>query len=90
MKKTFTPDTHLPSDPVERVKSVVAVCISIGYVNRNVLAKYYDLTPLQASILLREFLQALVNDVRRDVRYDGYSLLSHPHRHENTNYFDPH
>lgn len=82
MEKIFTPYTHLPSDPVKRVESVVAVCISIGYVNRDVLAKYYGLIPLQASILLREFLQAHVNEVRRDAKYDGYVLLGYARRHD--------
>lgn len=65
----------LPTSPVKRVEMVVAACIGVGYVNRNVLVDYYGLTPLQASILLREFLQAHVNELERDPKNGGYVLL---------------
>lgn len=90
MEKIFTPRTHLPSDPVKRLESVVAVCISTGYVNRDVLAHYYSLSPLQASILLREFLQAHVNDVRRDTKCNGYVLLGYPQKHDKNKHSKPH
>ncbi len=57
---------------------VVAACIATGYVNREVLVDYYNLTPLQASVLLREFLTHRVNDIRHDARNNGYALIGYP------------
>ncbi len=87
-KTSFSHHVPLTTDPTKRIESVVAVCIGMGYVNRHVLANYYGLTQLQASKLLREFLQAHIQDVRRDAKRDGYVLLGYPkksdtkeHRH---------
>lgn len=80
MENTFAHHSSLPAEQTKRIELVVAVCISIGYVNRDLLAKYYGLTQLQASILLREFLQIHVNDVRRDIKQNAYVLLGYPKR----------
>lgn len=79
MKQTsFAQHTPLPTALNKRIEMVVATCIGVGHVNRDVLAKYYGLTKLQASILLREFFQAHVNDIRRDPKNDGYMLMGYP------------
>lgn len=68
----------LPVDLSKRIEMVVAVCISMGYVNRNMLAQYFGLSQLQASMLLREFLQHRVQDIRRAPHNDGYTLVGYP------------
>lgn len=79
MEKTSdTDNTALPTDPVKRVELVVAACLGIGHINRDLLASYYGLTPLQASVLLREFLQVHIQDIRRDANLDGFVLLGYP------------
>lgn len=75
--KTNTHRASFPTDPVKRVDSVMAVCVALGHVNRDVLAQYYGFTQLEASILLREFLQTHVKDVRRDTKNDCYVLLGY-------------
>ena len=77
-KTSFAHHTPLPTDPHKRVEMVVAACIGVGHINRDVLAEYYGLTQLQASIFLREFLQAHVNNIRRSPKSDGYTLLHYP------------
>ncbi len=67
-----------PTDPLKRVDMVVAACIGIGHVNRTVLADYYNLTPLQASLMLRDFLSHRIQDIRRDVKKNGYTLVGYP------------
>ena len=68
----------LPAEVSKRVDMVVAVCLGKGYVNRNMLAKFYGLTQLQASILLREFLESRPHDVRRDCKNNRYVLVGYP------------
>ena len=77
-KSPFDPHPSLPADPVKRVEEVVAVCIDLGYVNRDVLANHYGLSQLQASILLREFLQVHSNDVHSDTEHGAYVLIEYP------------
>lgn len=79
-KTSFTDNIPLPIDSVKRVELVVAACLGIGYINRDLLASYYGLTPLQASVLLREFLQAHIRDIRRDGNLGGYVLLGYPNK----------
>jgi hypothetical protein len=67
----------LPTDSTKRVEMVVAACLSTGYVNRDVLSKCYQLTPLQASVLLREFLHHHSQEIRRDETHNGYILTKH-------------
>lgn len=76
-KKSSLHHSAFPTDPLKRVEMVVAACISIGHVNRAVLADYYNLTPLQASLLLREFLTHRVQDIRRDAKNNGYTLVGY-------------
>ena len=57
---------------------VVAACIANGYVNRNILVNRYNLKPLQASILLREFLSHQSHNIRNDITNNGYTLIEHP------------
>ncbi len=64
---------------------VVAACIATGYVNRDILANYYDLTPLQASVLLREFLSHRVHDIRHDAVNNRYALIGYPAHQTNKN-----
>lgn len=79
MKKTsHSPHWPLPEDTLKRLDMVVAACSETGYIDRDVLANYYKLTPLQASILLREFLTHHVRDVRPSATYRGYILKSDP------------
>ena len=68
----------LPAEVSKRVDMVVAVCMGKGYVNRKMLAKFYGLTQLQASILLREFLENRPHDVRHDCQNNRYVLVSYP------------
>lgn len=75
MEKRFITNIRLPTDAVERVEAVMATCVAVGYVNRHVLIQHYELAPLQASILLREFLQTHVDDVRLDTAKGGYVLI---------------
>lgn len=77
-KISSTHKPHLPPESLKRIDMVVAACIAIGYVNREVLVDYYDLTPLQASVLLREFLTHRVNDIRHDAGNNGYALIGYP------------
>jgi len=62
---------------MKRVEMVVAACLNTGYVNRDVLSKCYQLTPLQASVLLREFLRHRSQEIRRDETHNGYVLTKH-------------
>jgi hypothetical protein len=90
-KTSFLPHTSLPTDPAKRVEAVVAVCISVGQVSRDILAKYYGLTQLQASILLREFLQVHIHDVRRgDSERSTYILLGYPKRCDTIEHSESH
>lgn len=77
-KSSASHHLSLSTNPLKRLEMVVAACISIGYVNREVLASYYNLHPLQASILLREFLRHHIKDIRRDVTHNGYALVGYP------------
>jgi hypothetical protein len=84
-----TPHTPLPIDLSKRDDMVVAICISKGFVNRDLLAHYYGLSKLQASTLLRDFLEQRVHDIRRDDKNNGYILIGYPkrretHEHRNT------
>jgi hypothetical protein len=80
-KKSSSHHSAFPTDPLKRVEMVVAACIGVGHVNRAVLADYYNLTPLQASLLLREFLTHRVQDIRRDAKNNGYTLVGYlPHK----------
>ncbi len=70
---------------------VVAACISTGFVNREVLASYYNLHPLHASILLREFLSHRIKDIRRDAANNGYALVGYPtHKTEKNKHIETH
>ena len=75
MEKTHITKTPLPTNTAECVEFVMATCVTVGYVNRLVLVQLYKLTPLQASILLREFLKMHVDDVRLDDAKGGYVLI---------------
>jgi hypothetical protein len=75
----FSFDHHLPlpTDSTKRVEMVVAACLSRGYVNRDVLSECYQLTQLQASVLLREFLHHHSQEIRRHETHNGYILKKH-------------
>jgi hypothetical protein len=77
-KTTKNHHFHLPTDPSKRIEMVVAAFIGNGHLNRNVLANYYGLTQLQASTLLRDFLQHRINDVRWDSKRNSYRLIGYP------------
>lgn len=66
---------HLPSDISKRLEMVVSTCIETGYVNRDVLVQRFGLTPLQASLLIREFLEHHVNELQNDVPNKGYKFI---------------
>ena len=76
----FSSSHHLPlpTDSTKKVEMVVAACLSTGYVNRDVLMKCYQLKPLQASVLLREFLHHHSHEIRRDETHNGYMLMKYP------------
>lgn len=83
MKKNtfFMHHATLPTELHKRVEMVIAVCIAHGHVNRDVLIEHFKLTPLQASVLLRDFLQAKSKEIRRDSKHNGYALIGYPHKH---------
>lgn len=83
-KISVTHHSPLPVDLSKRIEMVVAVCISMGHVNRDLLAKYYRLSQLQASSLLREFLEHRVQDIRRAPHNNGYMLVGYPKKADDT------
>ncbi len=76
MEKTLNVRKPLPLETIKRVEAVANICIAVGYVNREVLIEAFGLTALQASILLREFLQIHVHDIRLDANKLGYVLVN--------------
>lgn len=66
---------HLPSHLSERLEMVFATCTEMGYVNREVLVERFDLTPLQASTLIREFLEHYANELQNDVLHKGHKFI---------------
>jgi hypothetical protein len=89
-KTSFSHHVSLPNDSAKRVAMVIAACIETGYINRVVLANYYGLTQLQASILLREFLQAHAQDVRREPKHNGYLLRGYPKKFISNKHLETH
>lgn len=83
MKKNTLYIQHaaLPTELHKRVEMVIAVCITHGHVNRDVLIERFKLTPLQASVLLREFLRMKSKEIRRDSQCHGYVLVDYPRKH---------
>ena len=73
---------HLPTDMSKRIEMVIAAFIGKGHLNRNILASYYGLTQLQASTLLRDFLQHRINDVRWDSKINSYRLVGYLKKHD--------
>lgn len=74
----------VPADLSKRIEMVVAACIGKGHVNRHVLAEYFGLSQLEASSLLRDFLQHRIHDVRWDAKNNSYVLLGYPTKQHNT------
>lgn len=79
--KLFAHHGALPTDLHKRIEMVVAACIAHGHVNRDVLIASFKLTPLQASVLLRDFLQVKSKEIRRDAHRNGYVLTNFIHKH---------
>lgn len=73
--ESFSHLSSLPSDSPQRIEMVIKVCVKHGYVNRQILVECYELTPLQASVLLREFLIHRIRYLKRDIKQGGFVLL---------------
>lgn len=66
---------HLPSDTAKRLEMVFSLCTETGYVNREVLVQRLAVTELQASLLIREFLEHYANELQKDVAHKGYKFI---------------
>lgn len=69
---------QIPSELSKRIEMVIAACIHCGHVNRQVIADYYNIHQLEASTLLRDFIQHRVHDVRWDAKTNSYTLVGYP------------
>lgn len=92
MKKNASLNHHtaLPIELHKRVEMVIAACIAYGHVNRHVLAEHFRLRPLQASVLLRDFLQEKSREIRRDSQLNGYVLSRYPGMHTSKHHPNSH
>ena len=61
-------------DLQSRIDVVRHLCKEHGHVNRGLLSQELDVTKLQASQLLREFLHAHAPSLQYDTQQSGYVL----------------